>query len=252
MKALILAAGEGTRLRPLTLDRPKPMVPIGDRPLLATTVAALRNYSVTDLAINLHYHPEAITDYFGDGRRFGVHITYSYEPELLGTAGAAKQLESFLDETFYVVYGDLLTNLDYAGLASFHRSRRALLTLSLYRVDNPTEVGIVGLADDNRIVRFVEKPRPAEVFSDLANSGVLVCEPAILAYVPHAAFCDFGHHVLPRLLATDEPVYGLPLAAGEYLIDIGSPGKYRRAQEEWPNVWRGDSAGSEPVATETG
>ena len=236
MKALILAAGEGTRLRPLTLTQPKPMVPIGDRPLLAITVGMLRRYGITDLAINLHYLPQAITDYFGDGSRFGVEITYSHERVLLGTVGAAKQLAVFLDETFLVIYGDVLTNLDYGRLVAFHQARRAALTLSLYRVDNPTEVGLVGIDAEGRITRFLEKPRPEEVFSDLANSGVLVCEPSILSYVPQGTFYDFGHHLLPQLLAAGERVYGLPLAEDEYLIDIGSPEKYQRAQVEWPLV----------------
>ena len=234
VKALILAAGEGTRLRPLTLTRPKPMVPICDRPLLALTVEQLKSHGITDLAINLHYRPEAITDYFGDGARFGVHITYSHESELLGTAGAAKQLEPFLDETFVVVYGDVLTDLDYGQLLDYHRQRRPLLTLSLYQVDNPTEVGLVALDDCGRIVRFQEKPSPAEVFSDLANSGVLVCEPEILDFISPLVFQDFGHHILPRLLAAGEPVYGFEIAPDEYLIDIGSPEKYARAQREWP------------------
>lgn len=210
------------------------MVPIGDRPLLAITVEQLRRHGIGDLAINLHYRPEAITGYFGDGTAFGVRITYSHEPELLGTAGAARKLATFLDETFVVVYGDVLTDLDYRRLIRFHRDKRALLTLSLYHVDNPTEVGLVALDGDGRITRFQEKPRPEEVFSDLANSGVLVCEPAIFGYIPPATFCDFGHQVLPALLAAGEPVYGLPLAPDEYLIDIGSPEKYARAQREWP------------------
>ncbi len=235
-KALILAAGEGTRLRPLTLKMPKPMLPIGGEPLLAITVGMLRNYGITDIAINLHYKPGAITDYFGDGRAFGVRITYSYEPELLGSAGAAKKLENFLDETFLVVYGDVLTNLDYGTLVRFHCLKEALVTLSLYRVDNPTEVGLVGIDNQWRITRFLEKPRPEEVFTDLANSGVLVCEPEILSYVPSYTFYDFGHDLLPRLLAAGEPMYGVPLADGEYLIDIGTPEKYRRAQREWPRV----------------
>jgi mannose-1-phosphate guanylyltransferase len=236
MKALILAAGEGTRLRPLTLTRPKPMVPIGDRPLLAITVDQLRSRGITNLAINLHYHPETITDYFGDGADFGVHITYSHEPALLGTAGAAKQLQPFLDETFVVVYGDVLTNLDYGRLIRFHRDARALLTLSLYHVDNPTEVGLVALDDVGRLTRFLEKPRPEDVFSDLANSGILVCEPAILSSIPPATFYDFGHHLLPQLLGAGQPVYGLPVAEDEYLIDIGTPEKYQRVQEEWPTI----------------
>lgn len=236
MKALILAAGEGTRLRPLTLTMPKPMVPICDRPLLALTIEQLRLHGIVDVAINLHYCPEAITGYFDDGDAFGVHITYSREQELLGTAGGAKQLQWYFDETFVVVYGDVLTDLDYSALVAFHRQNAAVLTLSLYHVDNPTEVGIVALDECGRVTRFQEKPPAAEVFSNLANSGVLVCEPRVLDFVPPAAFYDFGHHVLPGLLAAGEQVCGLQISPDEYLIDIGSPEKYARAQREWPSL----------------
>lgn len=236
MKGLILAAGEGTRLRPLTNDRPKPMLPINGKPLLEITIEQLRRYGIKDIAINLHYKPDAITDYLGDGRRFGVQITYSYEPKLLGSAGAAKKLHSFLDETFVIIYGDVLTNIDFEALVDFHRSKNALITLSLYRVPNPTQVGLVEIDTQNRVERFQEKPRPEEVFTDLANAGVLVSEPSILTNIPAGQFCDFGHTLLPRLLAAGVPLYGLPLAEDEYLIDIGSPENYRRAQHEWPRA----------------
>ena len=236
MKALILAAGEGTRLRPLTLSRPKPMLPVNGEPLLAITIAGLRNQGVKDIAINLHHHREAIMDYFGDGSRFGVQITYSHEPELLGTAGAARNLADFLDETFFIVYGDVLTNLSYRALARFHHQKDAALTISLYRVEDPTQVGLVGIDKDWRVMDFIEKPRPEEVFTDLANSGVLVCEPAILSYIPPDSFYDFGRDLLPQMLAAGESLYGVPLAQDEYLIDIGTPEKYQRAQHEWPQV----------------
>jgi len=236
MKALILAAGEGTRLRPLTLDRPKPMLPVAGEPLLAITVSMLRRHGITDLAVNLHHRPEAITGHFGDGADFGVSITYSYEQRIMGTAGAAKKLEWFLDETFFVVYGDVLTNLDYGELLQFHQAKQSLLTLSLYRVSNPTEVGLVGVDAEGRVRRFLEKPCAEEVFTDLANSGILVCEPEVLSYVPQGAFYDFGHELLPALLRLEKPLYGLPLAPGEYLIDIGTPENYERAQREWPAV----------------
>ena len=233
MKALILAAGEGTRLRPLTLTMPKPMLPIVGTPLLAITIAQLRRHGITDIALNLHYKPEAITNYFGDGHDFGVHITYSYEPELLGSAGAAKKLENFLNETFVVVYGDVLTNLDYSALVHLHSLKSATVTMALYRVDNPTEVGLVGIDEQGYITRFLEKPRPEEVFTDLANAGILVCEPDILSYIPPHTVYDFGHDLLPHLLAIGKPMIGVPLADDEYLIDIGTPEKYQRAQQDW-------------------
>ena len=236
MKALILAAGEGTRLRPLTNDRPKPMLPVAGRPLLAITIAQLRAAGISDIAINLHYHPEAITRHFGNGRAVDVSITYSYEPVVLGTAGAARKLRGFLDETFLVIYGDVLARLDYHRLIGFHRSHRAVSTLSLYRVANPTQVGLVGIDQQGQITRFLEKPKPEDVFTDLASAGIVVCEPTILEQVPPETFFDFGHDLFPLLLDAGLPLYGLPLADNEYLIDIGTMDNYERAQREWPRV----------------
>jgi NDP-sugar pyrophosphorylase family protein len=230
-KAVILAAGEGTRLRPLTLDRPKPMLPIAGRPLLERVVLWLRGYGVTDLAINLHYRSEAIRDHFGDGGRFGVAIRYSYEPTLRGAAGALKPLQAFLDTTFIVVYGDVLTDLALSALITFHQAAPgAQMTLSLSRVPNPTEKGIVALDKAGRIVRFVEKPAPDAVFSDLASAGIIVAEPGILDYIPDEGVYDIGHHLLPRLLDAGVPLYGWPLPDDAYLMDIGSPEQYAQAQ----------------------
>jgi len=236
MQALILAAGEGTRLRPLTLNKPKPMLRVGSKPLLAITIDQLRNHGIVEIAINLHHHPEVITDHFGDGSQLGVQITYSYEPDLLGTAGASRKLAVFLDETFIVVYGDVLTNLDYSKLVKFHRLKSAVITISLYKVENPMQVGLVGGDEDLQVTRFIEKPHLDEVFTDRANSGILVCEPTIHSYIPPDTFYDFGHDLYPLLLAAGEPLYGVPLAPNEYLIDIGTLEKYWRAQHEWSRL----------------
>ena len=227
MKALILAAGKGTRLKQLTVDKPKPMLEIGGEPLLAHHVRRLAACGVRNIAINLHHAAEVISGYFADGHRYGVHIEYSFEPELLGTAGAAKKLASFLDEPFYVVYGDVFNNVDLSALAAFHQDHKrayaaaAGLSMSLYRVPNPSECGLVELAD-GRVTRFVEKPPPEEVFTDLANAGILVCDPAILAYVPPVTVYDFGRDLIPELLAHDMPVFGKPITAAEHVIDIGT------------------------------
>jgi mannose-1-phosphate guanylyltransferase len=236
MKALILAAGKGTRLKELTRDAPKPMLPIGPKPLLAHLCAWLCDYGITDIAINLHHAPEAIVDYFGDGSYFGFSVTYSYEDNLLGTAGAAKQLQSFLNETFVVVYGDIYTNLKLSRLLHFHQTRApdvdcaSSMTLALYRVPNPTECGLVEMDVSGRVQRFVEKPPETEVFTELANAGVLICEPEILEQIPAQAVFDFGRDLLPKLIAHDIPVYGQVIASDEYLIDIGTPAGYKKAQ----------------------
>jgi len=231
MKGMILAAGEGSRLRPLTLTRPKPMVPIGGKPLLEHTITWLRRYGVTEIGVNLHYKPEVITSYFGDGSAWGVRLTYSHESNILGTAGGVKALGSFFDETFIVVYGDVLTALDLDAIAAFHRERQAQITVVLYRVPNPWECGLVDIDAVGRICRFVEKPPRDQVFTDLANAGVYIVEPGVLEYIPAGCFYDCGHDLFPRLLEQGIPLFGYP--TDEYLLDIGDHAKYERAQTDW-------------------
>ena len=239
-RALVLAAGEGTRLRPLTLDRPKPMVPIAGKPLLDITLGWLCGHGIRDIAINLHYKPHVITDYFGDGKAFGVNLHYSRETTILGTAGAARAIRDWVDgSTLVLVYGDVLTDLDLHAMLDFHREvqRRdpsAAVTLSLYHVPNPTEVGLVGMDETGKVNRFLEKPKPEEVFTDLANAGVLVMEPDVLDLIPENTFCDFGLHVFPMLLRTGLSIYGWVIPDNTYLLDIGSPEKYAQANAEWP------------------
>jgi len=236
VKALILAAGKGTRISHLTQNYPKPMLPVGEKPLLVHLIQLLQRHGIEEIAINVHHAPKVIIDYLGNGSQHDVTLTYSYEAQLLGTAGAAKRLEHFLDETFVVVYGDVFTNLDLTRLTSFHQAQKqaagtAALTLALYHVPNPTECGLVELDAMSRITRFVEKPPAHQVFTDLANAGIMVCEPEMLRMIPADTAFDFGHHVLPRLLAIDSPVFGQVIAEDEFLIDIGTPAGYQRAQQ---------------------
>lgn len=229
MKGLILAAGEGQRLRPLTLTRPKPMLPVAGRPLLEHIVMLLQRHGVTRLAINLHHKPETIITYFGNGQRWGVHILYSYEQQLLGSAGAARKLAWFFDQTFVVFYGDLYTELNLRPLMAFHRRHGALATVALYEVSNPTACGIVELDQQQRVQRFVEKPAPEKVFSNLANAGVYILEPAVLSFVPSETPFDFGRDLFPALLDLGLPVMGFPIQ--EPLIDIGTWDKYLALQQ---------------------
>jgi NDP-sugar pyrophosphorylase family protein len=237
MKAMILAAGEGSRLRPLTLNCPKPMLPVAGRPAIEWIVAWLHVHGVQDLVINLHHRPEAVIEHFGDGASFGVNITFSREDRILGTAGGVKHVEHLFREAFIVVYGDVLTDLDLDTLIDFHNGKGAAphVTLSLYHVPNPTECGIVELDENGRVTRFVEKPAADAVFSDLANAGVLIVDPLLLQYVPGETFYDFSNDLLPLLLQKGIPIYGQPLPAGTYLIDMGTPEKYERVQDEWPS-----------------
>lgn len=236
MKAMILAAGEGTRLRPLTMNQPKPMLQIAGRPLLEYTIAWLRYYGATQIAINLHHYPKVVIDHFGDGSAFGVDLTYSCEEQILGTAGGVKRMAHFFDATFVLVYGDVLTDLDLKALVDFHFDQPAgpHLSMSLYHVPNPSDCGIVGVNEQGLITRFVEKPASQDVFSDLASAGVLVIDPELLEYVPEDCFYDFGRDLFPRLLTLGVPMYAWTVPETTYLIDIGSKNKYDKVQSEWP------------------
>jgi NDP-sugar pyrophosphorylase family protein len=230
MKALILAAGEGTRLRPLTLDRPKPMLPVGGRPMLEHLVCLLRQHAVTEVAINVHYKPQTIVEYLREGNQFGVSITYSLEQQLLGSAGAARKLDWFLDETFFVLYGDVLTDIDLSALAERHRRASAVATLALYEVEDPSRCGMVETDLDGRVTGFVEKPAPGQAHGRLANAGIYVVEPGVLDGIPRGTPYDFGADVFPDLVAR-----GLPVHAYEqpgYILDIGSPERYAQAERD--------------------
>ncbi len=236
MKAMILAAGEGTRLRPLTLHTPKPMLPVAGRPTLEWIFLWLRFHGIREFIVNLHHEPEPVMHHFGNGQRYGVQLTYSVEPTLLGTAGGIKRVERLFTQPFVVVYGDVLTDMDFGQLLRFHQSQGAEphITLSLYRVANPQECGIVEVDDRHRVTRFVEKPPPDQIFSELANAGVLIIDPPLLASVPSQGFSDIARDLLPLLLRQGVPLYGRPIEESVYLIDIGTPEKYERVQHEWP------------------
>lgn len=236
MKAMLLAAGEGTRLRPLTLDRPKPMLPVAGRPVMEWILLWLRHHGVGAAAINLCYLPEVVQDHFGDGSRLDMKVTYSVEDEILGTAGGLKRLEPFFDEAFVVAYGDVLTDLDLRSLFSFHKAQTSdpHVTLSLYHAPNPWDCGIVGVDAQNRVTRFVEKPPRDKIFSDFANAGVLILDQEVLEFVPKNCFYDISNDLIPDLLRRGFPVYAKPPDDFVYLLDIGSHEKYRQAQDEWP------------------
>jgi dTDP-glucose pyrophosphorylase/phosphoheptose isomerase len=231
---MILAAGEGTRLRPLTEHCPKPMLPVGGRPLLEHLLKQLRRHGVTDVAINLHCQPEAVTNHFGDGSGLGMKIAYSHEKELLGTAGALRRMASFLDDTFLVLCGDLLTNADFTSLAEFHRWRGAVATTALHRVEEPGRAGLVDAASDGRILRFEEKPPRSRRFTNLACAGIYVLEPSVLAEIPEGRPSDLGHDLFPCLIDKGLPVYGLE-GVGQ-VLDIGSPERYALAQVMLPSL----------------
>ncbi|MBI4587649.1 MAG: mannose-1-phosphate guanyltransferase [Candidatus Rokubacteria bacterium] len=227
MKALIMAGGFGTRLRPLTTHVPKPMVPVGNVPIMEHTVRLLRRHGFTDLEALLHFLPETITTHFGDGRGFGVALTYVTPTADLGTAGAVKFALGARTEPILVISGDVLTDFDLAAAVAFHRERRAEATMVLTRVEHPLSYGIVITDGAGRITRFLEKPAWGEVFSDTINTGIYVLEPSVFDLVPPQRECDFGKELFPALLAAGRPLYGY-VAEGSWR-DVGDLVEYRVA-----------------------
>jgi len=225
VKAMILAAGRGERLRPLTDSIPKTMVPIGDKPLLEHVVRLLSSHGFEELVINLHHLPEVIRDHFGDGSRWGVDIRYSCEEDLLGTAGAVRRMSFFFDEPFLVYYGDNLCNADLGELWRDHSSRRPDVTMGLLWMDEPTNRGIVRLDKDWRVTRIVEKPKPEQVFDDyLVNGGIYVVDPSVVELIPASGPYDFSRHLFPELIASGRCLHGHRLKG--QLLSTDTPARY--------------------------
>jgi mannose-1-phosphate guanylyltransferase/phosphomannomutase len=237
-KAMILAAGEGSRLRPLTDHLPKCMAPVQGRPLLEYTLERLRHYGVTDLVINLCHLADSIPRHFDDGSRWGVRITYSREDCPLGTAGGVKRAAWFFGEPFFVWYGDNLSNCRLERLWQLHHARGALATIALHHRENPTHSGIVATAEDERITRFLEKPQPLQVFSHWVSAGIFVLQPEVLDAIPAGRPADFGKDVFPSLLAAHQPIYGYRMSEQEKLIWIDTPSDLERAQLAWADESR--------------
>ena len=230
MKAIIMAGGEGSRLRPLTCDCPKPMVPLMDKPVMHYALELLKRHGVREAAATLHYLPDRVRDYFGDGTDFGLSVRYYEETEPLGTAGSVCQARDFLTETFVVLSGDGVTDCNLTDALRFHREKGALATLVLKSVESPLEYGVVVTDADGRIRRFVEKPGWGEVFSDTVNTGIYILEPEVFNYIPADRPYDFGCELFPALLEEGLPVYGY--AMNGYWCDIGDISAYLRAHAD--------------------
>lgn len=225
MKAMILAAGLGTRLRPLTEEISKPMVPIVNRPVMEHIVELLSLHGFRQVYVNLHYYPDFITGHFGDGSEWGVSITYSFEEELLGTAGGMKKLEGELGgDTFLVISGDALTDIDLTGLIEYHRGHGGVASLVTTPVSDPSKYGVVILDEERRITGFQEKPSREEAVSFLANSGIYVFESEVLEMIPEG-FYDFGSQLFPRFLEEGTAFYGY--LHNDYWNDVGSFEEYK-------------------------
>jgi mannose-1-phosphate guanylyltransferase len=224
MTAVILVGGPGTRLQPLTDDRPKSLVPVLNRPMMAHMIDYLKRFGIEDIVLTLSYLPDAIKQVFGDGQSYGVRIVYCVEKEPLGTAGAVKNTEEFLDGTFVVLNGDIFTDLDLADLIASHREKRAAATISLTWVEDPSAFGVVETDDSRRVRRFIEKPPRAEATSHWINAGIYILEPEVLGHIPAGQHYMFEKGLFPGILERGLPVYGYPYRG--YWLDMGTPEKY--------------------------
>jgi mannose-1-phosphate guanylyltransferase / phosphomannomutase len=261
MKAVIMAGGEGTRLRPLTANQPKPMLPVGNRPMMEHIVRHVRNHGFKDIVVTVQFLASQVRNYFGDGSDMGVDLTYATETTPLGTAGSVKNAAEQLDETFLVLSGDALTDVNLDEVVSFHRQSGAMVTVALKRMDNPLEFGIVITRDDGRIERFLEKPHWGQVFSDTINTGIYVIEPEVFAHIPDGP-SDFAGDIFPRLLARGVPLYGFVVDG--YWEDVGNLEAYQQAHQDLldgrvkvevpgfevrPGLWLGEGAEVDPDTT---
>ncbi|MBI5303594.1 MAG: NTP transferase domain-containing protein [Chloroflexi bacterium] len=229
MQAVVMAGGEGSRLRPLTLHRPKPMVPLVNRPVMGHIIELLKWHKITDIVATLQYRADDIRDYFGDGSHLGATINYSVETHPLGTAGSVKLAEKFLtrDEPFIIISGDAVTDINLGEIVAFHKRMGAAATLTLYHVPNPLEYGVIMVDANGRIERFLEKPSWGDVISDTVNTGIYVISPDVLDEIEPGTPCDFGRDVFPLLMKKGAPLYGY--IADGYWCDIGTIAEYARA-----------------------
>lgn len=230
MKGVIMAGGSGTRLRPLTVSLPKPMIPFFGRPVMEYAVKLLKTHDIFEIATTLQYHPDKIINYFEDGQKWGVRIQHFVEDRPLGTAGSVKNAKGFLDETFVVLSGDGITNADLTKAIEFHKQKGSKVTIILKEVEIPIDYGIVLTDEEGRIQRFFEKPSWSEVFSNLANTGIYIIEPEILDYIEDGKPFDFSKDLFPKLLKEKVPMFGFKMDG--YWCDIGDVGSYIKAHRD--------------------
>lgn len=230
MKGVIMAGGSGTRLRPLTVSLPKPMIPFFGKPVMEYAVKLLKTHGIFEIATTLQYHPDKIINYFEDGQKWSVSINHFVEDRPLGTAGSVKNAKGFLDETFVVLSGDGITNADLTKAIEFHKQKGSKVTIVLKEVEIPIEYGIVLTDEEGRIQRFFEKPSWSEVFSNLANTGIYIIEPEILEYIEDGNPYDFSKDLFPKLLKEKVPMFGFKMDG--YWCDIGDVGSYIKAHRD--------------------
>jgi mannose-1-phosphate guanylyltransferase len=231
MQALILAGGKGTRLRPLTVYTPKPVVPICNRPFLLYQIDTLRRAGITDITLSLSYQPFKIEQQLGDGSDFGVKLTYTVEPQPMGTAGAYKFAEDLIREPTVVFNGDIVTDLDLKRVIREHNECKATATIVLAPVENPSSYGVVETEEDGRVRRFLEKPKPEETDCRNINAGTYILDPKALDFIPAGESYSFEYGLFPDLLKRGEGFYA-HVPAGAYWIDIGTPARYLQVHHD--------------------
>ncbi len=256
-----MAGGEGTRLRPLTSNQPKPLMPLANRPMMEHVIRLLQRHGFDEVVVTLAFLPQTIRTYFGDGSEFGVRMVYATEETPLGTAGSVRNAMAELGETFLVISGDVLTDIDLSAVIDFHKQRDAVATLALKSMENPLEFGIVITRDDGSIERFLEKPTWGQVFSDTVNTGIYVLEPEVFDYIPAGQQVDFSENVFPKLLADGRPIFGH--VADGYWEDVGTLDAYLKVHRDVlvgkvdidipgfrvsDGVWLGEGAEVDPAA----
>jgi mannose-1-phosphate guanylyltransferase / phosphomannomutase len=265
MKAVIMAGGEGTRLRPLTSNQPKPMMPIANRPMMEHVVHLLKRHGFDDIVVTVAFQANAIRTYFGNGSEFGVRMVYATEENPLGTAGSVRNAMDELHEPFLVISGDVVTDIDLAAVVDFHLERKGLATIALKAMENPLEFGIVIARDDGSIERFLEKPSWGQVFSDTINTGIYVLQPEIFEHIEAGKSVDFSADVFPRLLDEGMPLFGY--VAEGYWEDVGTLDAYIKAHQDvldaqvgldipgfrlGDGIWLGEGSEIDPAATVDG
>jgi len=230
MKAVILAAGLGTRMQDAFPNTPKAMLPIGDKPLLEHQINHLKKFGFGEIYINLHYFPGVIKNYFGNGKKFGVKITYSYEPKILGTSGALTNFKKYLEGTFIVLYGDIFTTLNFRKFLEFHQKKKSQATLLVHETDHPEDSDLVAIDQDNRIYKFYISPHKKPVTdTNLSSAGIYFLEPETLRFLSKKTPSDFVEDFFPILLKKNLKMYGY--YSSEYSKDIGTLERYQKVKK---------------------
>ncbi len=233
MKAIILIGGEATRLRPLSFTTPKAMVPVLNKPFLEYVLQYLARYEIKDVILTLGNLAKGLEGCFGNGSKFGIRLSYTVEDIPLGTAGAVGNAKEKLRDTFFVLNGDIFTDLDLKEMMDFHRERGAKVTIALTPVEDPRAYGLIETTPEGRVTRFLEKPKPEEITTNMINAGTYIIEPEVLRYIPPRTNFSFERQLFPELLKEGVPVYAFPSSA--YWIDIGTPEKYLQLNRDLLN-----------------